>query len=119
MTTMTTAATKIKTFLFDNHPPLRMSVGADCESLYDATADIVCDTNPEWGHNWLGYLETKSGKRVYVASHSSGMDNGRGTRTWRGVIADPLAYLRDLGDEYYNRHCHKIDASLIVDLDSL
>lgn len=113
-------ATKRMLFVFDNHPPLRVTVAADCKNLYDATADIVCDTNQEWGHQWLGYLETKSGKRIYVASENCGMTyNGREPRTSRTVVKDPLAWLAERGARYYNRHCHEIDPSLILDLDTL
>lgn len=103
-----------KVFVFTNHPPLRVA-GAEGLSMYDATDGIICDTNPQWGHNWLGYFLTRSGKRVYVSSYNCGESyNGREPKTTRCVERDPMAWL--VRHDAEHTHGHLIDPTLIIDL---
>lgn len=109
MTDLTTIIT------FKNHPPLK--VAGKSVTLWDA-AEIVADTNPQFGHDFLGYLTTKSGKRIYVSSENSGMCyDGRSPKSIRRVEKNPLEWLQDR-DMYYT-HGHLINPKLIIDLETL
>lgn len=116
-TATTDAVRAAKVFTFENHPPLRVP-GAEGLNLWDATDGIVCDLNPQWGHSFLGYFVTRSGKRVYVSSYSSGeCYGGRDAKVTRRVERNPMEWLCDQGKEH--SHGHLIDPSLIIDLDKV